>query len=58
MTSTPLLVYMYNDHDQICKQTNLHSEPQEKLPWSNRRARNFLLPPLVLTVWILLGPSC
>lgn len=28
----------------------LHSEPQEKLPTSNRRARYFLLPPRTLTV--------
>ena len=34
------------------------SDPQEKLPVSSRKARNFLLPPRVLTVCILFGPSC
>ena len=33
------------------------SEPQEKFPWSVRRARNFLLPPLVRTSWTLFGAS-
>merc|ERR1719410_3266192 len=33
------------------------SEPQEKLPWSRRRARYFLLPPRTRRVWILCGAS-
>jgi len=33
------------------------SDPQEKFPASNRRARYFLLPPLVRIVWIRRDPS-
>ena len=50
-TSTP---YQINTR----RYKHLLSDPQEKFPASIRRARNLVLPPRVLTVWILLGPNC
>jgi len=37
--------------------SDIPSEPQEKFPASNRRARYFLFPPLVRIVWIRRVPS-
>lgn len=42
----------YRHHER-----NVPSEPHEKFPESNLRARYFLFPPRTLTVWILRGPS-
>lgn len=39
-----------------CHVRNVPSEPHEKFPESNLRARYFLFPPWTLTVWILRGP--